>query len=304
MELIIPKKLKKGDKVVLLTPSGKAPEELIAGTKHALEELGLNVVVDEQNYLTNDVNGYYAGTDQERVDALHAAFTDESVRGIFAVRGGSGAFRIMDKLDYELIRNNPKVFVGMSDITAFQSAILRHAGLEVYQGPVFLHLMGKEKQFALENLKRILFAGEDEINLDIDEVIQKPTAMAEGVLVGGSLTIMGLIPNNYWYTLEDDIILLLEDVGEACYRMDRNLAAMRLTGKLDNLKAVIVGQNIYGTDHNYTAPFEVTLLDYFSNKNIPVVSGAKFGHLDCHLTLPIGRKVKLDVQNNIAKLII
>ncbi|HAG53355.1 MAG TPA: hypothetical protein DCL21_06185 [Alphaproteobacteria bacterium] len=308
MALQIPARLKRGDKVVLLSPSGRArKKEHVYVIRDALQELGLNVVNIEQNFDKNSKNSYFVGTGQQRANALNKAFKDKDIKAIFCVRGGHGSLDVIDKLDYEMIRKNPTIFVGMSDITCFQAALLRKAGLETYSGPVFIHFEGEERQFAIDNLRKILFDDEREIDLEVESVLTAvASSEAKGVLIGGNSAVMALTPESYWYT-DEEIILLIEEVGGFRYAMDRILDSLKQAGRLDKVKAIVVGQNIYRSKEegeDYPMSYEDILLDKFGHLNIPIVIGAKFGHDDYHLTLPIGRKVTLSLKEGEARFIL
>jgi len=285
--VIKPAGLQEGDKVVLISPSGASSKEKIDAVALALKELGLVVEIYEQNY---ENIGYLAGTDESKLEALHKAFVNRDVKGIFCVRGGYGCARLLDSLDYDLIRSNPKVLVGMSDITALQSAILQKAGLITYHGPMALHFMNEERKFALDNLRKILFNGERKIDLG-GEVLR--LGEAEGQLIGGNLAMLqSMLATEYEYNY-NNAILFFEEVGEYRYSIDRMLQHLRMAGRLKNLKAIIVGQNAYCENDIFGYSFEEILKNVTKDLDIPIVIGSKFGHKDHHLTLPVGESIKL-----------
>ena len=192
--------------------------------------------------------GYLAGDDAARADELHAAFADSEVQAIFVARGGYGCGRIVDRLDYDLIRTHPKVLVGFSDVSALHSAIRSQTGLVTFHGPNLIDGMG-----AVEGLSTISTeslwaciqpaAGEGyrfEMNAHATTRCVR-SGVARGPLVGGNLAVVaGLIGTPYEIDAKDSL-LLLEDIGESPYRIDRYLAQLRLAGKLDAAAGIVLG---------------------------------------------------------------
>lgn len=298
MKLIVPNRLNAGDAVGVISPAGASDEYKISVVLDALKSLSLNPVVHEQNY---ENIGYLAGDDASRVSAIHDFFKDDNIKAIFCVRGGYGCVRLLDKLDYNLIKKNPKILVGMSDITALQSAILEKTGLEVYHGPMSLHFNGSEKQFALSSLKSILFDNSRQVDLDPELVVG--SGKFKGRLIGGNLKVISsLIGSSYLYDFSNSI-LFIEEVGEFLYAIDRDVINMKYAGLLKSVKAVVVGQ-VEILDNDAFAYSIEDILKQHLPEGIPIVIGAKFGHLNHHLTLPIGRQVTLDLKNGSGKLIL
>lgn len=298
MQLIKPNRLQIGDKVGILSPAGAVKDGQLDAMVTALEELGLIPEIHQQNY--QDI-GYLAGDDETRLQALHDFFIDDKIKAIFCVRGGYGVSRLLTKIDYDLIRKNPKILVGMSDITVLQSAILAKAGLETYHGPVASHFLGEKRDFAIENLRKILF--NDEKKIELVENIQLNDFRVSGKLVGGNLTILShLIGTEYSYDYKNSI-LLLEDVGVFHYAFDRMMIQLKLAGVFDNVKAIVVGELQDRNNDIFAYSFEDVLKQHIP-KNIPVIQNAKFSHQEHHLTLPIGREVTLELTNGKARLIL
>lgn len=292
MEKLRPSSLNRGDKVILLTPAGKASVEKIESTKSSLEKLGLIVSVHEQNYYEGVS---FAGSDEQRADALNESFKDESIKGIFFVRGGYGCSRILDIIDYDAIKLNPKVLVGMSDITVLQNAIFRKTGLISYSGPMSLHFMDSSEDFALSSLESILFNQDDSISLNPSDVISGGNA--SGTLIGGNLVSFNCLLGTEYLPKDDNIILFIEEIGEYRYAIDRALSHLKNSNVLDRVSGVIVGENIYKDKD----PFELSIVDilkYYFPGDIPICLGAMFGHDKNHLVLPLGEDVILDVKES------
>lgn len=292
MNLIKPKKLQKGDTIGLLSISGdiKELEKIQKATKY-FEEKGFNVVVSETTYKKDR---YFAGTDEERLNALHDFFNDKSIDAIVATRGGYGLIRILDKIDFEIIKNNPKIFVGYSDITAFLSVVLKKTGLVTFHG-------------AMANGD----FGEDEINLfseksffntlgnTVSAYFYKAqegfktyfSGSAQGILWGGNLaTLASLAGQNF--VPDEKFVLFLEDINEPVYKIDRMITQLlSLKDFKDNIEGIALGK--FSNVDN-----ELYLKELFEELavklQIPMVDNFQISHEKDKYTLPIGVKCLLD----------
>lgn len=246
--------------------------------------------------------GYFSGSDQERAEDLNAMFADDSVDAIMAFRGGWGSNRILDKIDYELIRNNPKIIVGFSDITALLLTIYARTGLITFHGPVgksewtdfttrhFREVLGSSSGFTLETL-------ENDLCEDCNEFTVITPGQSKGKLLGGNLTVLTSMLGSDYLPQWKDAILLLEDVGENVYRIDRMLTQLKIAGVLDQISGFILGQC---TDcdraNSYSLTLNQVLNDHIKPLGIPAYSGALFGHIDHMITFPIGLSATMDAQ--------
>ncbi len=300
---ILPPRLKPGDTVGLITPSSYVsdPDEL-AFAKRFCEffqlkwKLGKNV---GQRY------GYLAGTAQQRVDDLHAMFSDHEVRGVFCIRGGYGSAQMLDRIDYELIRDNPKVFLGYSDITALHTAIGQRAGLVTFHGPVSLsHLTDWSQQ----HLRAAVFAS-DPIGEVTNPTESNPLRASHtmrtvrggretGALAGGYLTLLSTTLGTPYAIETAGKILLLEDIGEDIYRIDRMLTQLRLAGKLQTAAGILVGECKDCPPPGRDSAFSLgEAIDYLlADLGIPVLYGLSFGHTVDQVTLPLGVVATLDAD--------
>ncbi len=302
MRIVKPKKLQHGDLIGILSPAS-SPDDLSRiekGVKY-LEKRGYRVKVAEH---VGKNHGYLAGTDTERLSDLHGLFQNKEVKAIFCVRGGYGTPRLLDKVDYKKIKNNPKIFVGYSDITALQMAFLKNAGLVTFGGPMLaVDLYDDVNPYAEDFFWRLLTSEKKmgKVILPENENIFKLTkGNAHGMLVGGNLALVaGLIGTPYLPNFKNSI-LFLEDVGELPYRIDRMLSQLKLSGALKNIAGVILGSF---SDCNEHDPMKKTLSlgevidDYFGHLNIPVIYNFPHGHIPAKATLPFG----IDVRVNVAK---
>ena len=301
---LLPRKLKRGDTIGLISPSMARYERAPFAIAHEnLQALGFKV---KEGKWLRARNGYFAGTDAQRAEDLNAMFADPEVNGIVAMSGGAGATRILGMLDYATIRRNPKCFTGFSDITALHNAIQARTGLVTFLGP-----MGASdwNPFTTNYFQRVLIEGEavtfaNEIDREerLAQAKWRTEALrggrARGRLIGGNLSVLNTLLGTPVAPEFRGAILAIEDVDEYIYRVDRMLAHLRLAGALDQLAGVVIGQF---TDCKPGEGFgrlalEEVFDDYFKSLNIPVFSGSQFGHIRRYFTLPIGLEVEIDAD--------
>jgi muramoyltetrapeptide carboxypeptidase len=306
-----PVRLRPGDTIMFAAPAGQLDHERMARARARLEARGYRVVERDDLY---DAEGYLAGSDERRAAELMQAFADPEVDAIFTGTGGYGAMRILDRLDYELIRRNPKLLVGYSDITALHAALFERAGLVSFHSPLPMWTLGGEldaEEFSLTWFWRAVEEAPPGAACDyaIDVAVEAPQPVvmsrgkARGRLVGGNLSMVAALEGTPYAVRTRGRILLLEDVGEASYRVDRMLRQLELAGHLDGLAGVILGQFTRETaredapadpDPRYTT--EGVLRQYFENRGIPVILNFPVGHHAMNATLPIGGQVEIDAD--------
>jgi muramoyltetrapeptide carboxypeptidase len=272
-----------------------------------LQSLGL-VVVEGKNI--RKVRGQHAGTDQERLDDLHAAFADEEAAGIWAIRGGDGSSRLLGQLDYELIRKNPKVLVGFSDITALLQAIQVKTGLIGFHGPIAswpITAMNKP------SIKAVLFGGETKgfVYQSSPRTTPMVPGTAEGRLAGGNLSILAALAGTPYALDARDKIVFIEDVGESPRRIDRMLTTL-LDAKdgfsLRNASGIVLGEFLdcdcerdpLFSDKclGNSMTLQETLQDRLGRLNIPIITDFPFGHEENLVTFPVGALAELDAYGN------
>ncbi|MBS7847038.1 LD-carboxypeptidase [Pseudomonas fluorescens] len=240
-------------------------------------------------------DGYLAGSDDVRLHDLHTAFADPEIDAIFCLRGGYGTPRLLDRLDFDLLRANPKPFVGYSDITAVHLAISRYAGFVTFHGPMLnADLLGDKQQPTESSLFSLLRGQLGSGSLLAHPVAYPLTTIEPGIacgrLLGGNLSMIAAVMGTPFEIDAQGIILLIEDVNEPIYRIDRLLTHLRLAGKLAQVTGVLVG-DVAGVD---AVALERLLKQTFAPLGIPVLSGWRSGHCDPNLTLPMGALVRLD----------
>jgi muramoyltetrapeptide carboxypeptidase len=305
--LVRPRALRAGDAVGLVTPATEVPDpDRLALAEHTIKYLGLRV---KRGKHVGRRFGTYRESVETRLDDLHSMFRDPEVRGVFAIRGGYGSAHLLDRLDYDLIRRNPKVFVGYSDITAMHLAINRHARLVTFHGPIVL---SRFTDYTQQHFRKVLFqtTPPGSVSNPPESNELRPAhslrtvrpGTATGQLVGGNLS---LIVSTLGTPYEIDTrgkILFLEDVEEQAYSIDRMLTQLRLAGKLKDAAGIIWGECDGCGARDYkpstVLPFSVgeVVDNLFGTLQIPVLSGLTIGHTSDQLTLPLGVTATLDAS--------
>ena len=302
--MVKPKTLKPGDTIGLITPSSYVFDTWRIDLAASRLEAALGVRCRLGRYVKGR-HGYMAGTEKERLEDLHAMFADRSVAGVFCLEGGYGTERLLPGIDYELVRKNPKVLLGFSDITGLHLAITRRAGLVTFHGPVAL---GSMPAWSLASLKKALFSSEpvgelsnppeDDPNWPQFPLHTVAPGSARGPIAGGNLTLVSTTMGTPYEIEAKGRILFLEDTGEAPYRVDRMLTQLKLAGKLQEAAGIV-----WGTCTDCTpakSSFEVNLSmsdlldEILGDLGKPVLAGLVFGHTKEKATIPMGVEAELD----------
>jgi len=242
MKIIKPAKLKTGDVVGIIAPASAPvdPTKLENGIRY-IESNGYRIELGKN---VNKIEGYLAGTDQERADDLNSMFKNKYVKAIFCLRGGYGASRILDKINYKLIRANPKILVGYSEITALQMAIMQKAGLVTFAGPMVATDFGNGiTSYTEEFFWRIISSNKKIGRLkypDNEKLVSITRGGSSGRIIGGNLSVLAaLIGTEYFPDLKSRI-LMIEEVDELPYKVDRFLNQLRL---LKVFKHLLIAMN-------------------------------------------------------------
>ena len=311
--LIKPAALKQGDLVGLIAPSGVLDDATLERGVRNLESYGFKVKVSDN---IRAARGGYAGTVAQRLADLHAMFLDRDVKGIWAARGGSGCTALLPGIQYELIRRNPKILVGYSDITALHLAIYRHAGLVTFHGPV---APSTPTDYAVTQMEAVLMSPrpQTEINMSIEnerKAAAQPEfqlrtirhGVAEGRLIGGNLSVLSALVGTPYAAEIENHLVFLEDIREPPYRIDRMLTQLQQSvgnrGERDGLKraaGIMLGvfARSAATDGDASLTLNEVLEDNFGALPIPVVSGYSFGHIAHQFTIPVGVRARLDTAS-------
>jgi muramoyltetrapeptide carboxypeptidase len=303
-----PKALAPGDTVALITPSTFVTDpELIDRVLRTIQYFGLKPRMGRN---VRKKWGYAGGTIAERVEDLHAAFSDPDVKGVFCIRGGYAAGHLLADIDYELIRRNPKVFIGYSDITALHLAIHKRTGLVTFHGPVPTSAF---TPFTQDCYRRALFSSKplgtltnppESNTLRPNHTLRtiRP-GKATAPLIGGNLSLIIATMGTPYEIDTRGKILFLEDVDEQPYQIDRMLTNLRLAGKLQSAAGIVWGECSDCRPKEFRPSFvegnfslgEV-VDNIFGNLRVPVLSGLAIGHTADQLTLPLGVMATLDAD--------
>ncbi|HET6651919.1 MAG TPA: DUF4031 domain-containing protein [Nocardioides sp.] len=287
--LVRPEPLRPGARVAVVATSGPVPESRLAVGLDVLRSWDLDVQV--AGHVLDAGHPYLAASDEHRVRDFTAAWLDDSVAAVVCARGGYGAQRIVDLLDWDrLARARSKLLVGFSDITALLQAFAARLGLATVHGPVVTSL-GSGDEESREHLRRTLFEPARSLVLTPEPLVVLVPGTAEGVLVGGNLAVLASGAGTSRVMPAAGSIAVLEDIGEEPYKLDRVLTQLLRSGWFDGVRAVVVGQL---TDCGPEETVRAVLVDRLGGLGVPLVMGAPFGHEDRNLALPLGVPARLD----------
>jgi muramoyltetrapeptide carboxypeptidase len=303
--LLKPQRLNFGDTIGLIAPASPPSDpQTIDRAAAALEKFGFKVKLGEN---VRARNGFLAGGDKERAADLMAMFADTEVKAIFCLRGGYGAVRILDLLDYKIIRHNPKIFVGYSDLTSLHGELQKKVNLVSFHAPMAGALAADDlPEFTRAAFFRTLMeakpAGSICAGYDKKGISTLHCGVAEGRLLGGNLSVLCADIGTRFEPKFNGRILFLEDVGERPYRLDRLLTQLLNAGVFEKVIGIAVGVNKdceekIPASGEYTQSSADVFAERLSSLKIPVVTGLPFGHVDLNATLPVGAKAKLDGDN-------
>ena len=300
--MIKPKQLSDGATIGIISPASRpSDEKKYRNGIQYLINLGYKVV-ESQHVL--DSYGYLAGNDKDRVDDLNLMFRDTQIDAIFCSRGGYGTPRIINEIDFEAIKKNPKIFVGYSDITSLNLAIWQKTGLINFSGPMVAVEMGKgidpftELRF-WETLKSTEQIGELRNPYNSSVQIVKP-GKAKGRLLGGCLSLINVVLGTPYCPDFNNAILFIEDIEEEPYRIDRYLAQLKMAGILHQINGLVIGQFVDCVPSEPEKPnlkLDQIFDDYFSDLDIPIISNFAYGHVPVKHTMPVGAEVELDADH-------
>ena len=289
--LIKPKRLKPGDTLGVIVPASPFDRKLFDKGLARIREMGFLTVLADGVF---DRDGYLAGSDESRAAQIHRFFEDPAVSGIICARGGYGSLRLLSRIDFDLVRQHPKPFVGFSDASVLLSAFYQNCGLTCFHGPMVVSL-GRGGKTSAQALLSAL-TGREKIRIRAETGAAVFPGTATGPVIGGNLTVLCHLLGTPFAPGVAGHILFLEDVGEAPYRIDRKLAHMRMAGALDGVRAVALGDFENCGD---PAVIQRVVAEVFSKDRIPILSGLAAGHGKKNLTLPIGPTATLDADRGV-----
>ncbi|MEU9997028.1 LD-carboxypeptidase [Streptomyces sp. NPDC050848] len=290
-----PARLRPGARVAVVAPSGPIPEDRLAAGLDILRGWDLEPVVAPHVLDVHGELGYLAGGDEGRARDLQEAWCDPGVSAVLCARGGYGAQRMVDLIDWAAIRAaGPKVFVGYSDVTALHEAFAVRAGLATLHGPMVAAATFLKDPRTQESLRATLFEPESVRTLGLDTARPMAPGRAHGVTLGGCVSLLAAdLGTPHARPSARGGLLLLEDVGEEPYRLDRILTQLLRSGWLDGVAGIALGS------WAECGPYEdvrAVLADRLAGLGVPVVEELGFGHSDTALTFPLGVPAVLDAD--------
>ena len=297
------KRLKKGDTIgVVALASPPNQEHLKIGLGRLEERYDIHFKLAEN---IHDTYGHLAGTDEVRLKSLHDMLVDDEVKGIICACGGYGTPRIVEQIDFNLVKKHPKIIWGYSDITCLHNAIRQETGLVTFQGPMISSDIGENYHDISINSFEQLFEGKD-LNYPVEQLRFKPfvSGRVEEEIVGGCLSLLVSSIGTPYEIDTKDKILFLEDVGEEPYKVDGFLQQLKSAGKLDDAIGFIIGPftNSKPKKPEKSLKMEEVLQHFIGSLNKPTVNEVDIGHCTPHFGIPFGTKAILDVDKKVLQI--
>lgn len=307
--MIYPKKLEIGDTIGIIAPASPSKTKTkklldyeLQKIEKELENLGFKTKFGQTCYLT--YKGYLAGDDNMRVKDIHNMFLDDSVNGILCLRGGYGAIRLLDKIDYEVLKNNPKVFIGYSDITALHISFNQICSMSTYHGIMGLNFLHYD-EYTYDSFIKMLNM-EDELileNPNKEELFALSNGQAKGILVGGNLSVITSTLGTDYEIDTRGKILFIEEIGEKMYKIDKMLTQLELSKKLKDCSGIIFGdfkKCKKENDDDYDL-YEL-LYEKVKKYNKPCLCNLKVGHCSPSIGIPLGMNCYIDANNKLIRI--
>ena len=300
MNMIKPKPLRRGDTIGLVGISGALhePETRFEKMLEAIDALGYKVIVADS---CREEYGYLSGTDASRAKGLNQMFRDDRVDAVVCMRGGYGVTRILDRVDFDVIRANPKLLLGYSDITALHTAIHEKVGMVTIHGPMPDRAWMEFDDFSRRSMLRALTSTEPLGTLYNPEGTAPKCVVpgrCEGRLVGGNLSLIAALCGTPYQLNPEGKVLLLEDVGEYIYRLDSMLTQLRLAGMFERCAGVVLGGFTNCTEEyeRYALHLEDVIRDIIVPAGKPVLANLSIGHTPVKITVPLGVNCVVDAE--------
>ena len=301
-QLIQPESLKSGDTISILAPSGVLNnfDNKITKAINIFKSWGLNVVIGNHIF---DKNGHFAGTDKNREKDFQKALDNKNIKAIWCARGGYGAVRIIDKLNFDNYLKNPKWIIGFSDITVIHNKLnfLNSESIHAMMITGFEDI--GQNNDSLSKLKNVLFG--DSLSYSITSNKNNKTGKSEGIIVGGNLTLIQSTIGSKTELKMKDKILFIEEIGEYAYHIDRMLYSLKRAGYFENCKGLIVGQisDVKKNTTDFGRSINELILDVLDEYNFPILFDFPAGHEKTNFPIILGRKVILEVSKSDSKVI-
>lgn len=280
----------RNSRVALISPSGpvRNADDIAIAERNAADVGWIPLAAQH----AGKRSAYFAGTDAERVADVNAALRDDSIDALWCIRGGYGAMRLLDDIDYTAFGNNPKALIGYSDITALHAAIAVHCEVVSFHGPT---ARGKHSSFSRDSFLRAIVHQSDSCGSWSGARTIRPGSVT-GRMAGGNLSLVASLVGTAYQIDMTDAILVIEDINEAVYRVDRMMHQLLMSGSLDNCAAIAAGDFTLPADDNDAADRSVdeVFFEIGERLGIPCIAGLPFGHIEDQWTVPLGAQAMLD----------
>ena len=292
---ILPKPLEKGSSLGLISVAFPLPSEYIDKSGKIFKEMGYKTLLADN---VRSVDGYLAGSKKQRLNAFHNLLKNPKVSAIFHGRGGFGNSHLLAELDYSEIKKQRKVIMGYSDVTAMLLAIYSKTGLVTFHGPMVKTGISPNEARLIQDLlveqKTVKYK-----NSSKNPIKTLVSGKSSGILVGGNLSVLCSLMGTPYIPSWKGKILFLEEIGEKIYKVDRMLTQLKLAGVFDQVEGIVLGAFTAMSYHNRSRilTLEEVFRRNFSDLKVPVFSGAKFGHIEDQIILPIGAYAKMDSKD-------
>ncbi|MEA3317654.1 MAG: LD-carboxypeptidase [Bacteroidota bacterium] len=293
--MITPRYLEKGDKIGIVAPARKISLEEITPAIKILENWGFNIVLGKNLFKSKN---QFSGSDKERAEDMQDMLNNRDVKAIFCARGGYGTIKILEHLNFDKFTASPKWIIGYSDITALHAHVNTNLNIETLHATMPINFANNNT----ESLNSLLSAVTGKkLFYHVNEHKYNNKGKCEGEIVGGNLSVIYSIAATKYDINTKNKILFIEDLDEYLYHIDRMMMNLKLSGKFDNLKGLIIGGMNKMNDN--TVPFGKNayeiIHEIIKDYNFPVCFNFKAGHIEPNLALILGRKVKLNISNSI-----
>jgi muramoyltetrapeptide carboxypeptidase len=286
-----PARLEPGARIGIVAPAGPYDDETFGRGVHILENMGFEVFVPPQLLAAK---GYLAGSDRRRAQFVNELFADKSIDAVMCARGGYGSIRILPLLDYPTLADNPKVFIGFSDITVLLNVLNYRCGMATFHGPVVTSLADSSDETRLALLQAVSSDTRCEVKLPGGAAVKGGSGT--GAVCGGNLTTLCHLVGTPYVPGFTNKILFLEDRAEAPYRIDRMLVHMKLAGCFENLAGIVLGSF---EDCGSMESILNIVSEIFAPYPIPILAGLDAGHGGNNITIPIGIEATLDADRHV-----
>lgn len=299
--MITPPFLNKNDTIGIVAPAGRIPEKKITRAVKIFNDWGLKVELGRNIFKRKNT---FAGNDKQRKDDFQNVIDREDIKAVICARGGYGTLRIINKIDFEKFRQSPKWIVGFSDITVIHSYLQKKVKCESIHSVMPGNFPENDVESkSLNSLKNILFGGKAEYGIN-SHSLNRP-GETEGVLIGGNLSVLYSMQGTNLEIDTNDKILFIEDVNEYLYHIDRMISNFKLSGKLDNLRGLIIGQMSKMKDSPVAfgeSAYEI-LHRAVEEYNYPVIFNFPAGHIKTNMAIILGRRIKMSAGSQASGII-